>query len=815
VKPKARNLLVLAALTFGAPLLAQTKAATLVAGGGGQQALAARVIDRDLVYKVCATPPCEPTASDGAIHLPAGTGPADMALEVLAIGEGRHVLWARSASFGAVVASVPGETSARVLWSGPLGFTQGEPGERRGEQVQVTEPEADGSVRVLLGQVREDVSICGRTSILSPRVLDPRDLSWKGAMVQRLTRKERDAATVLTAEPAPADLSPVVARILVGVAASTAIGVPAALTDGDPETTWSEQRGGDGRGEFVQMNAPEQAEIRAITFVFRPPERKVPQGVAPRTLWLATSTVLYKVAFPEDGWARAGSAYEVRLPQPVSTRCLALVLDEAWAHGKVKDLDVTLAEVTARTEFDDNPDVKALAGALAGGQARSRMAAALLARAGTRGFEAVLEAYPKLDDAGHVLALEIIDSAPCETSAPLYVKAMTTGKSGEVMHALDRIVRCGRGSTAALTSAIANGSPGTKIRAATALATVAPDVAVARIVGLLASATANERTALRAALAHACRAEKADEAIKDRLADPGVPAVATVDLLRSLSPRPELVRPVADALVRVLGSSADLRTRYLVMRPAARLAVLGEPRAEAIVAQAITADVDPHVRAGAAEAASALARLAGPLSLALQDADPRVREAALGSLSQIGGPQLGSATTQMLVRLASDPWTFVRARAADALGAAPRDDKADAALGEALANDGSPRVRARVAEALGKRGARSQASALRKRLDDPDEDLDVRGRSARALGRLCDTASIDLLSAYVRRAALPGADASLQTIGIAAAAALGQLAPPDLARRIAPLEASGVPKPLAKAARAAREAEERCVPRAP
>ena len=35
-----------------------------------------------------------------------------------------------------------------------------------------------------------------------------------------------------------------------------------------------------------------------------------------------------------------------------------------------------------------------------------------------------------------VLALEVIDNAPCSRSAPLYVKAMEIGRPGEVHHAL-------------------------------------------------------------------------------------------------------------------------------------------------------------------------------------------------------------------------------------------------------------------------------------------------------------------------------------------------------------------------------------------
>jgi hypothetical protein len=811
VKRKAWTLGVIGPLLLGASnVLADPPAATLVPAGAGQAALAARVVGEDLVYKACRDLPCDPSASDGAIRPPAGTSASSLSLEVLAVGEGRHVLWAHAPSFGALVAALPGTVAARVLWSGRLGLFAGEPGERHGDHVQVTEAEADGTVRVLVGEVREDVSICGRTSILSPRVLSASDFGWKAAMVQRLTRKERDTATRLTAAAAPPDRPAAVARLLQGVAASSGIGLPAALTDGDPNTTWSEQRGGDGRGEFVQMNAPEQAQIRAITFVLRPPERDVPKGAAPSNLWLATGTTLFSVTFPEDGWAHPGAAYEVRFPEPIRTRCLALVLDEAYAHGRTKDVDVTIAEVTARTEFDDTPDPDALAGALAGGSERSRMAAAILTRAGARGSTAVIDAYPKLDDLGRVLALEVIDNAPCETSVPLYVRAMAGGKPGEVRHSTDRVLRCGRSSAPALGDAITKGSLPERMRAAALLAMVAPDLAVPRLVDLAARAAAPERLALRAALARAAQAPGSGDAIKSRLSDPAVAAVAQIDLLRAVSPRSDFAGPASEAIVRLAAPGADVRTRYLLLGPAAGFAVLGDARLEAMVARALSSDAEPHVRARAAEAAAALPKLGGELARALGDAEPRVRDAALASLSAIGGAPLGPAVPAILDRLATDPWTFVRVHAAEALAVAPAGGKADETLAETLAVDASAPVRARIVEALGKRGARSQVRAVRGRLEDTEEDAEVRVAAAVALGRMCDAKSVDALSLYVQKAAIPGADGPLLAIGIAAASALGRLDPPDLTKRLAPLEAPSVPTSLKAAAARAHEPKERC-----
>ena len=127
------------------------------------------------------------------------------------------------------------------------------------------------------GRRPRSVTICGRKSILSPEVLDPKDLTFKGARVQRLRRDERDKAASLSATPAADAPLKSLGRVLQAAAASTAIGAPGALTDGDPETTWSEKRGGDGNGEFVQINAPEQVEISSLSIVPARPPKKFPR----------------------------------------------------------------------------------------------------------------------------------------------------------------------------------------------------------------------------------------------------------------------------------------------------------------------------------------------------------------------------------------------------------------------------------------------------------------------------------------------------------------------------------------------------------
>ncbi len=804
-------LLAFALLSRARAASADASDSVTVAAGGGQGVLAARLAGGDLVYKVCAQTPCTPASGDGVLHLAAGPTPSTVVLDVLAVGQNRRVLWAHAATHGALLAAVPNEPAARVLWSGRLGAVRGETGEQTGELVQVTAPDADGVVRVLWGDVREDVSICGRPSLLSPRVLDPRDLSWKGAIVQRLSPEERENAPTIVATPAPSNRARPIAHLLQAVAASSAIGSPTAVTDGDPATFWAEQRGGDGRGEFVQLNVPEQVDLLSLSLIARPTDHPPPKGVAPKKIWLATPDALYGVTFPEDGWGRAGAEYELRFPAPLRTRCLALVLDEAYARGKASDFDVTISEVSAHTEFDQNPSPAALAGALAGGQGRARMAASILTRAGTAGFEAVIAAYPQLDDAGRVLGLEIIDNAPCELSAPLYVQAMSSGKPGEVRHAIDRILRCGRAAAPPLMEAIAKSGPAVQTAAAEELALVAPDLAVEQLVDLLPKVSAQVRVGFRAALARATASPRADEVVRNKLLQVDTPVLAAVDLLRALRrPRPALVKPAAETVVRISAQSSDFRTRYLLLGPAAELARAGDQAAADLLVRALVADADAHVRAHAAQAGEGLPQLSQPLIRAVTDSEPRVRDAALATLARGDAGMLGAAVPGALDRLRSDPWTFVRQHAAELLARAPANDQVDESLAEVLEQDAAPPVRARVAEALGRRRAIRYASALAERLSDDQEDAEVRAMAARALGRVCSPKYVGILTTYAQTAATPGADAPSQAIGMSATAALGQLAPANLPKRLAPLIGAGYARPLRDAAKAALEEAERC-----
>jgi HEAT repeat protein len=128
----------------------------------------------------------------------------------------------------------------------------------------------------------------------------------------------------------------------------------------------------------------------------------------------------------------------------------------------------------------------------------------------------------------------------------------------------------------------------------------------------------------------------------------------------------------------------------------------------------------------------------------------------------------------------------------------------------AAMGDPAPLVRARVIEALGRRRAQNYAREIREVLDNEAEVAEVKAHAARALGRLCDQGSVDRLTDLARKAASPQARADEIAIATSAAAALGQLNPPDLGKRLSPLGDKGAPRIALDLLRSAVGSTERC-----
>lgn len=691
-------------------------------------------------------------------------GESTSIVEAVSIGDHERIAHvavpsARDGSSWEILAVPKPGGGAQILYSGLTGYAHGEDGERTGDVVTFL---GDGTEKtVVVGQLREDLRICGQdATVLDPRALDPKIMQLRGASMQRLSKSDRANAShiVATARRAPAEKP--LAPLLVAAGSSNSQSSANALVDGDPTTTWSESRPGTGAGEFVVLRSPAEIPVTRLELTLAPPAdvgaKPSPKAGAPKTLYLATETKLYQVTLPEDATQHPGEAYTLDFADPIVSPCMAVVLDEAYA--KDAHPDVAIAEVTAYSQMDKpGATLTEVAKALAGGSPRSSMAAAILKRAGDAGLAAVDAAWSTLDTPGRTLGADVAASAPCSSSAPILIRAMIDRD-----HELNRkgegtLDRCGRAALPALAKVVGEGDE-------------------------------RARSIERAAFMRASHITD-PKILPPILSDASRTQVARIDLLRATSARlPEIAADADAAIDAALQADRGTRTRYLLLGPLASLARKGDAHASSLFVAMLSKDAEPMIRTHAAELASGVQPAQGALLAALNDPEPRVRDAALRTVAD---EHASPATVAVEHLLEKDPWSFVRATAATALGSFPAAVDIDRSLGAAL-KDPSPHVRTSVVEALGAHRARAFSADLAARVDDEAEALEVRVAAVRALGATCDVGSLGRLTDLAAKVSSPMAEDAEISLGMAAIDALGAIHPADLARRLAPLTARGV-----------------------
>ena len=663
-------------------------------------------------------------------------------------------------AFEAIVAVPPGARTPRVLFAGLTGLVEGAEGVRQGKAVMIADPDGSGSRSIVVGEERENLDLCGRRALLSPELVNPADMTLRPARMQRLSAVEREGAPRLTATRVGDDTPRPTVGTLRALGASSAVGSPWALTDGDPKTTWAEGRGGPGRGEFVVMSAPSDLPIAGFELVVQPPDG-APRASVPRDLWLVTRKHVYAVRLPDEAATTPGARFRVQLPEPTDTDCVALVMESAFAERA--DAAVGVAELSLVSEFEGSTP-EALVAALAGGGERAQAAGSVLRAQGERGFAAVAAGYDALDERGRSVALNVLDAAPCTVSAPIYVRALTTGVEAHVAHASARLKRCAEAATEPLVTALGEARGESLVRIASELSTVAPDRLVPALLPRLDPKRKVERRALRVVLARAAATPEATASVRAALVDPNLGPLPTLELLRALGPRATKFLPEAGVALARVRNDAEFRTQYLALGPAAVLAP-HDPGARALFESALVDAERPRIRTRALQVAPRTASYASAFQAALASPEVRVREAAAQAIGEAKLAVLSGALADVVTR---DDWPLVRRAAAQALGALPDDRRSRAILLEALEDDPSPVVRAAVAESLGARRSPGAAPLLRERVDDREESFDVRRAAALSLGELCDRDSIGLLHAGARREADPRGTA--EELGLAEAA---------------------------------------------
>ncbi|HLK41182.1 MAG TPA: HEAT repeat domain-containing protein [Polyangiaceae bacterium] len=795
--------------------LARAEVRAVAPAGGGLSALDARV---DLARGVLVLQGSAPASgAQPAVEVPIGLSPAErpdeakVVVEVVDIGQSKHVVHARvpardsdDRAWEAIVAAGRREP----IFAGVTGLSGGDPGERTGSRIEIV-PKDNHQV-VLVGQIREDLALCGqRTTLLDPRAVYP-SLDLRSATVPRLSAEQRMAANnaerkVVVAKAAAAQAP--LARLLVARGSSVPGTSGAELLDGDLTTVWSEARPGVGQGEFVVMAAPKDVPISTLRIVVSPPSPPA-GGAAPKTFYLVTDTQTFAVTLPEDAWLAPGVGYDVALPEPVESSCLALVLESAFARS-LPHPNVGITELVAYSEFDaPGATLDDVAKRLS--SERGIAAAQVLERAGPGALSAVEKAYDKLDARGRALAVDVAASHErCDEAAPLLTRALCDGGDGQApRRARAKIERC-REAIPLIAQRLRDDA-GSRLCLGPLLSILAPDVALDPLADALSAegeADVEARAVLRASFARAL-AEAPAGRVAALIGDRKRPAAARLEILRAAGLRAAEAPAESDALTaELLGGSPPMRLRYLVLGPLGELARVGDRSALVHVTETLQRDPEWPVRVRAAEVASGLPDAGEALSKATRDAEPRVREAAFAALAATGTGRIPDEGYRAAMdALGRDGWSFVKAQAVAVLLNAPASSAVDDALGQAL-RDPSTRVRGAAMVALGRRRATSWRHAIRERLDDDGEDAEVRAAAARALGALCDTEAVDRLTELSRAMAAPGTDDDVRTIGMGALVGLAAMQPRDLAGRLAPLlveGASGFVRAAAKRALASR-----------
>jgi HEAT repeat protein len=321
----------------------------------------------------------------------------------------------------------------------------------------------------------------------------------------------------------------------------------------------------------------------------------------------------------------------------------------------------------------------------------------------------------------------------------------------------------------------------------------------------LAAAASEHRAGYRDALSRAAREPAAQSGARRLLEARELGMAAELDVLRALDERlPSLEPEASSALARAIDGSRTFEQRYLLLAPASRLAATSTVAASFV--DAALRDPDPYLRGAAARLAPRLARFAPGLLAATRDPAVRVREAAMARLAELGLPGVPAA---LIERLREDDWPIVRSAAARSLAFAGPSVDVDRALVVAT-KDESADVRSAALRGLGQRGARSAVPTIAERFRDTREVPAVRAAAARALADLCDTSQLVELTRAARALLADRPSPDDVTIGGAALAALGRIAPLDFDQRLAPFRDLNSRPALAQMVDAARNGAERC-----
>lgn len=668
-----------------------------------------------------------------------------------------------------------------VLWSGSLDL-KGDPGERRGTQIDVFDYDEDGKPDVILSDYEERVRLCGQQrTALRPRAVDPLTLRLRPIALNRVASQPAPIAELkLVAEsPGPTAAPLLRALRLVGVSSQTGAAAepwlaspPVALVDGRPETYWSEEQGQGGRGEFATFSWDGSGfGLRALAIV--PLPAGLPGGTPasiPRTLWLiGDGGARIELQLPEA--PEPGRRYWAAFAEPLRWNCLSVVVQDSAPLRAGKPGPAVIADIEGYSDLDFGPGVEPLLQQLAAGGAQAGHAAHLLAALGpTVVVPKLTSLWPTLSATGRRRAVRVLaSSASVDPGArALLATALRDDDPDVRTAAFDALLEAGAEGRAALRPRIAEaGAAGDA--AALALVRAAPGETLPAVLEALSRPGGSERAALREAIAIAARTagEPALALLRTWVGSAGVAGRAALVLALTAAQHAEGATPLALEVLRTTAPKADAFEDRWRLVSAARL-LPSDPEVDTWLATLAKLEERWMLRAAAIEglAEHEAAQTEAIATSALKDAYPRVRMAAATALGPHRNAQLPLATSAL-----RDKWPMVRVAALDAIAAQPG---AEPVLRKAV-GDGSRKGRAAAIRGLTLARVSGAWPLVKQRLEDKEEWPEVLSEGVRFARELCVHQAGDTLLALLRRGAKPDAWEPDADLGLQALGALLQL----------------------------------------
>ena len=700
----------------------------------------------------------------------------------------------------------------RLLWRGAVGPV-GVDGDYRTELAAT----ANGVVR---HQSRADVRRCdGGPALLFAEGWDDAKKAFRPI---RLAADIPPASPVLaavrvaaTVPPRPVGFVPHAASSMPGASNAGALTAPRELDDGDAASAWREDRGGDGRGEFVTFRAAIRGQSARALWIAPAPD---PALNRPIRLAVIGAARAYWVQIPDDA---PGGAYRVELPDPLGDCVTVMIGEVKRGRGGAGGGTTAIGELHVLGDADvapGGPDGMLVAEVIAGGAAASG-AAEMLVRRGAPAAQTVVTALrvPALAHDARVRLLRVLIRSRDPAGAAAIAAGIANELKGPDLDDASRALAAMGGAAVPALAALATDAATSADARVAAIAALGDLPGPAATAAVLAAAGTGPRP-VRVALTIALGKRPLDELLA---AAPPASSAAYGDLLRGIgraalhAPAAERTRATA-ALAAALGPSAEYEVAY---RAVQGIASIGDDAALRELAVSLRGFPAGGVKGGALRQVAALAVARNPaaegtalLTALSRDVDPGVRLGAIHSLAQREptagtaiAPGAGSAdaTDRVLMDvLLSDPWPELRQASARSLGERCARPGPATALADAVARDAEVAVRGDALAGLVACKAEGIADRLIKLAVDGKAPLELRQRAVALTVALEDEAldaPLALLFERWRGAAFDSQEAL--ALARVAAGALGRIGGPRAAVVLADaLEDEALPELVSAAA---------------